>query len=174
MAIISCPDCGKDVSDKAPACIHCGYPFQSAQDATPIAQADLAYTEPLPTAAPERKNIPIAAILIVTALVLGLGFLIFQSIQAPKAETRALLLKDWHTYIDGSTDSVWLDFEENGIVKYDFDSIYLGRKSIATYTYELLSATELKIDGSIHKIRFNDNKTMLIFDPEFLGNQYWH
>lgn len=27
MALIKCPECGKDVSDKAPACIHCGYPF---------------------------------------------------------------------------------------------------------------------------------------------------
>jgi ribosomal protein L7/L12 len=29
MALIKCPECGKEVSDKAPACIHCGYPFQA-------------------------------------------------------------------------------------------------------------------------------------------------
>ncbi len=28
MAIIKCPECGKDVSDKAEACIHCGYPLK--------------------------------------------------------------------------------------------------------------------------------------------------
>ncbi len=28
MALIRCPECGKDVSDKAPVCIHCGYPLQ--------------------------------------------------------------------------------------------------------------------------------------------------
>ena len=27
MALIICPECGKEVSDKAPACIHCGFPF---------------------------------------------------------------------------------------------------------------------------------------------------
>ena len=27
MALIKCPECGKDVSDKATACIHCGYPL---------------------------------------------------------------------------------------------------------------------------------------------------
>lgn len=27
MALIKCPECGKEVSDKAPACIHCGYPM---------------------------------------------------------------------------------------------------------------------------------------------------
>ena len=30
MALISCPECGKEVSDRAPACIHCGYPLSSA------------------------------------------------------------------------------------------------------------------------------------------------
>lgn len=27
MALIHCPECGREVSDQAPACIHCGYPF---------------------------------------------------------------------------------------------------------------------------------------------------
>jgi ribosomal protein L37E len=30
MALIKCPDCGNQVSDQAQACIHCGYPLQSA------------------------------------------------------------------------------------------------------------------------------------------------
>ena len=30
MALIPCPECGKEVSDRAPACIHCGYPLSSA------------------------------------------------------------------------------------------------------------------------------------------------
>jgi len=31
MALITCPECGKQISDKAPACIHCGYPMQEKQ-----------------------------------------------------------------------------------------------------------------------------------------------
>lgn len=27
MALIPCPECGREVSDQAPACIHCGYPL---------------------------------------------------------------------------------------------------------------------------------------------------
>lgn len=27
MALINCPECGKEISDKAPACPHCGYPI---------------------------------------------------------------------------------------------------------------------------------------------------
>ena len=29
MALIKCPECGKEVSDKAKQCIHCGYPLDS-------------------------------------------------------------------------------------------------------------------------------------------------
>lgn len=31
MALIKCPECGKQISDKASACIHCGYPIQAEQ-----------------------------------------------------------------------------------------------------------------------------------------------
>ena len=27
MALIKCPECGKEISDKSKACIHCGYPL---------------------------------------------------------------------------------------------------------------------------------------------------
>lgn len=27
--LIKCPECGKDVSDKVPACIHCGFPLET-------------------------------------------------------------------------------------------------------------------------------------------------
>lgn len=30
MALIKCPECGKEVSDRANACIHCGYPMEPA------------------------------------------------------------------------------------------------------------------------------------------------
>ena len=29
MALIKCPECGKDISDKSSTCIHCGYPLDS-------------------------------------------------------------------------------------------------------------------------------------------------
>ena len=27
MALIKCPECGKEISDKSDKCIHCGYPL---------------------------------------------------------------------------------------------------------------------------------------------------
>ena len=34
MALIKCPECGKEISDKAKACIHCGYPLEELKDKT--------------------------------------------------------------------------------------------------------------------------------------------
>lgn len=28
MALINCPECGKEISDKSKQCIHCGYPLE--------------------------------------------------------------------------------------------------------------------------------------------------
>lgn len=39
MGLIICPDCGKEVSDQAPACIHCGRPLQAV--AQPVTANDL-------------------------------------------------------------------------------------------------------------------------------------
>ena len=32
MALIHCPECGREVSDQAAACIHCGYPLAKARE----------------------------------------------------------------------------------------------------------------------------------------------
>ena len=34
MALIKCPECGKEVSDRAPACIHCGFPLSTTSNTT--------------------------------------------------------------------------------------------------------------------------------------------
>jgi hypothetical protein len=35
MAVISCPECNAEVSDRAPACPQCGYPLGTAPDQVP-------------------------------------------------------------------------------------------------------------------------------------------
>lgn len=32
MALIKCPECGKEISDIAPACIHCGFPLSELKN----------------------------------------------------------------------------------------------------------------------------------------------
>ena len=31
MAIINCPECGKEISDKSETCIYCGYPLKETK-----------------------------------------------------------------------------------------------------------------------------------------------
>ena len=40
MALINCPECGKEVSDRAPACIHCGFPFSELKKEEPALAND--------------------------------------------------------------------------------------------------------------------------------------
>lgn len=36
MALIKCPECGKEVSDRAPACINCGFPLSEIKSSTVV------------------------------------------------------------------------------------------------------------------------------------------
>lgn len=40
MALVKCPECGREISDKALACPHCAYPMTAAQSASNRAQAN--------------------------------------------------------------------------------------------------------------------------------------
>lgn len=47
MALIKCPECGRDISDKAKACIHCGYPIPRAQEHPVSAEPEQAKEAPI-------------------------------------------------------------------------------------------------------------------------------
>jgi hypothetical protein len=36
MALVACKECGKEISDKAPACPHCGAPLTTWQSTSPV------------------------------------------------------------------------------------------------------------------------------------------
>ena len=36
MALIKCPECGKEISDKAESCIYCGYPLKENKVIQPV------------------------------------------------------------------------------------------------------------------------------------------
>lgn len=47
MALIKCPECGKEISNRAPACIHCGYPLENI----------LSKETNIPTTVPSQPNL---------------------------------------------------------------------------------------------------------------------
>ncbi len=54
MALIKCPECGKEVSDKASACIHCGFPLSATTQKTPQPQKTTVITSQITVKAPMK------------------------------------------------------------------------------------------------------------------------
>lgn len=54
MALIKCPECGKEVSDRAPACIHCGFPL-AATTVTPTTTQTSTYFKVILTSCGPNK-----------------------------------------------------------------------------------------------------------------------
>lgn len=48
MALIECPECGRDISDKAEACIHCGYPLSDKDRISLNMIPEFDYSTPCP------------------------------------------------------------------------------------------------------------------------------
>ena len=44
MSLIKCPECGREISDRAPHCIHCGFPLNEANDAPKKSETSRFYT----------------------------------------------------------------------------------------------------------------------------------
>ena len=62
MALIRCPECGKEISDKATSCIHCGYPIQqesSQQYLSPMQEANYEHGS---TLMPQKAKILVIAL----------------------------------------------------------------------------------------------------------------
>ena len=73
MALIKCPECGKEISDQATACPNCGCPVK--QNTTPISNPQTSLK------AKKRKNGCFIFIIIVFLLFLGLGVAVSQGIK---------------------------------------------------------------------------------------------
>jgi hypothetical protein len=60
MALIDCPECGRQVSDRAPSCPHCGFPIASSapapRDNAPEQRPEAAAATPANAAAPAPAN----------------------------------------------------------------------------------------------------------------------
>ncbi len=91
MALIKCVDCGKEISEHAPACIHCGRPKGAPEDAPPP-----------PPPPPKKRVKPFIALQVTGGLCLAVGLL---SLLAGRSSTALPLLALGLTAV--LTGSVW-------------------------------------------------------------------
>lgn len=69
MALIRCPECGQEVSNLAPTCIHCGYPLNEEQIDTVSQQVDTPAKKPKSEPLTKKKKIIIAVCCIAVLLI---------------------------------------------------------------------------------------------------------
>ena len=70
MALIVCPECGKEISDKVKACPHCGYPFQ--EEADTVAPQPVEVTSVKLTSPEQKKKIRNGVIIAAVAIILAI------------------------------------------------------------------------------------------------------
>ncbi len=85
MALINCPECGREISNRVKACPHCGYPFEATEQ-----EASKPETPPTkPSFMPKKR-----AAIIIGASVLGLALLIGGGIFIKKSVDQGTAYKE--------------------------------------------------------------------------------
>lgn len=154
MALIKCPKCTKEISDKSKACIHCGYVLENCQDEIAPEQyneKELEREEKISNEKKEiqairnRNNKKLVLVAIVVVVVIAIGVLIISLIKGQNEKARVLeiqnslsgktfiaIVDDWgyryDTYnTDGTVNST--SYENDGSKNADYKYVY-GVKEI--------------------------------------------
>lgn len=129
MALITCPECGREVSDRASACPHCGFPLSAASPAEADPQPA---AEPVPAAKPPKKKTLYVCIAVVAAVVV-----IFAGVYIYNANARSKYIRSVdeaaHIMLSGGVTADFMCSQVSDIwhdAIYDdydtFTSIYRG------------------------------------------------
>lgn len=85
MALIKCPECNKEISDKVKACPYCGYPFEQQEEAQKVEISSVN----IKMKKENKKKIIILVIIICCVIVVGfIGFKVYKNEQAKKEAAR--------------------------------------------------------------------------------------
>lgn len=133
--------------------------------AQPVEQQQF-YAQPVQPPKKKKTGAIVAiAVSVVLAIIIGIVGIAFAVEEAAKDELQSQLLRDWSRVESGNSIyyTLELDFTHSTIT-YDFDSYYVD-KTIAVYNYEVISGDQIKVDGTVYTITFNDEKTMMTMRP---------
>lgn len=74
MALIKCPECGKEISDKSYSCVHCGFPIRSRAPQSP--NTHQAYSAPTQAKVKPQKRSSLGTIVSITICILLVLYLV--------------------------------------------------------------------------------------------------
>lgn len=74
MPLITCPDCKKEISDAAPACIHCGRPMQRTVPVSTVSAAPM-FPAPLPSPTTHSDSSSLARVGVLLLILGGIGLI---------------------------------------------------------------------------------------------------
>lgn len=100
MALIKCPECGREVSDKAPACPHCGYPFSSTVEKDDAQTQDKETIVEEKSIKKKKKNSIVRIIIVLCIIVGGIGGGLYYN----KIQTKIKEDKKYNAYVDNLTN----------------------------------------------------------------------
>lgn len=98
MALIKCPDCQKDVSDKAEKCPFCGCPINPSITNSPSETSAISYSYSKPAPSPKKIALLIVAVFLVTIAII-FGFVLPK--QKKSSYQQALTLLEKGNYEEG-------------------------------------------------------------------------
>ncbi len=153
MAMISCPECGKYISDKANTCPNCGYPVNPSNEPS------------IPEQPKKRRNVGIYIFIgiIVILLIIGVSFYLFRYNSITQTGTTENETRE----IGGDTDTTNVNEADSAIVmvsRYDINGdlsatgsgffLYDDQTVVTNYHVWLDSndVTVQTIDGNIYNV----------------------
>lgn len=174
MALINCPECGKEISDKVKACPNCGYPLENE---TP---GDEAEQKPQPVEVtainlgdPKKKKTVLAVIIIaiVAIAAIVIGVLTYQAKQkaAAEAAAEAAAIAAHNDYVDTIT-AAKIAMLSNGAKAEDLFNLIHDVWYNTIYEESSLKTDKYTKTNSRFNDDFNDSLNKLFSDKDFLAS----
>ena len=183
MALIKCPECGKEISDQATSCPNCGYPISNEKkeervvDVTPVPVPEqTTYQRETTTQQPKKKGnmiLPIAGLVALVVVVIAAVFIVnAQSTKAAEQLVDDLQGEWWTPYesiartLDVNGDEMILSAETGfGFLDETADSYTF---SLKPKDGETIEASSYGNNYEEYTITFNEDKTEFTVTPAIL------
>lgn len=169
-----CKYCGAEISDESIFCNKCG---------GKIIDENIEYNTEKKTFSITKKKNKSTICFVLVVVMLGVGIKVTVN-YFQKENLKKQLLRDW-SRVESHNETYYtliLDFSDDKI-EYIFDSVFYKDTPIESFKYKIISPNEIEVSNcgldykEIHKIKFNDDKTMMTMTPALTktaSKEYWY